>query len=64
VTFLQIPSWLEELIQEPEWRSAVYQLSEQHINCLMLQFAIQVSLFVLSLSLSLSLYLYLCVCVC
>jgi negative elongation factor C/D len=35
------PQWLEFMITEPEWRSLIYQLSEAHTNCLMLNFAIQ-----------------------
>jgi len=35
------PEWLEAMIQEPFWRSLIYQLSEEHKDCLMLNFAIQ-----------------------
>eukprot|EP01132_Coremiostelium_polycephalum_P007548 gene7548-9280_t len=35
------PQWLDEMISDPQWRSLIYQLSENHKNCLMLNFAIQ-----------------------
>ncbi|EFA75412.1 TH1 family protein [Heterostelium album PN500] len=35
------PQWLDEMITDPDWRSLIYQLSEIHKNCLMLNFAIQ-----------------------
>ena len=39
------PEWLDVMIEHPEWRSLIYQLSEVHPSCLMLNFAIQVSSF-------------------
>ncbi|KAL6062165.1 putative Endonuclease III [Balamuthia mandrillaris] len=35
------PDWLDEMIEHHEWREMLYQLSEIHPNCLMLNFAIQ-----------------------
>eukprot|EP01087_Luapelamoeba_hula_P004055 TRINITY_DN14016_c0_g1_i1.p2 TRINITY_DN14016_c0_g1~~TRINITY_DN14016_c0_g1_i1.p2 ORF type:complete len:354 (+),score=50.04 TRINITY_DN14016_c0_g1_i1:101-1063(+) len=35
------PEWLDVMIEHYEWRSLIYQLSEVHPNCLMLNFAIQ-----------------------
>jgi negative elongation factor C/D len=35
------PDWLEFLIKSSEWRSLIYNLSEQHNDCLLLNFAIQ-----------------------
>eukprot|EP01103_Thecamoeba_quadrilineata_P017214 TRINITY_DN6009_c0_g1_i1.p1 TRINITY_DN6009_c0_g1~~TRINITY_DN6009_c0_g1_i1.p1 ORF type:complete len:390 (-),score=45.48 TRINITY_DN6009_c0_g1_i1:597-1682(-) len=35
------PEWLEYMIQEPDWRTLIYKLSEDHKNCLLLNFAIQ-----------------------
>ncbi|KAL9648739.1 hypothetical protein ABK040_003676 [Willaertia magna] len=35
------PKWLEYMINQMEWRNLIYQLSERHPNCLMLNFAIQ-----------------------
>ena len=35
------PKWLEYMINNIEWRNLIYQLSEKHPNCLMLNFAIQ-----------------------
>ncbi|KAF2071809.1 hypothetical protein CYY_006870 [Polysphondylium violaceum] len=35
------PLWLDEMIADAQWRSLIYQLSEEHKNCLMLNFAIQ-----------------------
>ncbi|KAF0973276.1 hypothetical protein FDP41_008483 [Naegleria fowleri] len=35
------PKWLEYMINDIEWRNLIYQLSEKHPNCLMLNFAIQ-----------------------
>ncbi|GAM22593.1 hypothetical protein SAMD00019534_057690, partial [Acytostelium subglobosum LB1] len=35
------PQWLDEMISDADWRSLIYQLSETHKNCLMLNFAIQ-----------------------
>ncbi|KYR01553.1 TH1 family protein [Tieghemostelium lacteum] len=35
------PQWLDEMITDQKWRSLIYQLSEDHKNCLMLNFAVQ-----------------------
>ncbi|EAL72928.1 TH1 family protein [Dictyostelium discoideum AX4] len=35
------PHWLDEMIVDSQWRSLIYQLSEEHKNCLMLNFIIQ-----------------------
>jgi negative elongation factor C/D len=37
------PEWLEWMIQDAGWRQVIYELSETHRNCLMLNFAIQVT---------------------
>ncbi|KAK9722916.1 hypothetical protein K7432_002304 [Basidiobolus ranarum] len=35
------PAWLEGMIHEPFWRNMIYELSEKHKKCLLLNFAIQ-----------------------
>jgi len=35
------PRWLDVMIEHPDWRALIYQLSEVHPSCLMLNFAIQ-----------------------
>ncbi|KAL0488352.1 negative elongation factor C/D [Acrasis kona] len=35
------PKWLDFMVDDAEWRTLIYQLSEQHKNCLILNFAIQ-----------------------
>jgi negative elongation factor C/D len=35
------PIWLDKMLQKYEWRNLIYQLSEQHENCLMLNYAVQ-----------------------
>jgi len=35
------PEWLEKMIQQPRYRSMIYELSEIHKNCVLLNFAIQ-----------------------
>ena len=36
-----MPQWLEKMIQDQEWRKLLYELAEEHKQCLMLSFAIQ-----------------------
>jgi len=36
-----VPSWLTEMIDHPIWRNMMYQLAEEHPNCLMLNFTIK-----------------------
>lgn len=38
----QTPSWLEQMIQHPTWRSMIYKLADQYPDCLMLNFTIKV----------------------
>ena len=33
--------WLEDIVNEKEWRELIYELSESHKKCLMLSFAVQ-----------------------
>ena len=35
------PEWLVQMLQTFEWRTVIYRLSEQHENCLMLNYAVQ-----------------------
>ncbi|KAF8994840.1 Negative elongation factor C/D, partial [Haplosporangium bisporale] len=35
------PEWLSPMIQHPFWRSVIYELSEQHKKCSLLNYAIQ-----------------------
>jgi negative elongation factor C/D len=35
------PEWLEYLIEHPDWRPVIYKLSEEHSDCLLLNYAIQ-----------------------
>ncbi|XP_065914280.1 negative elongation factor D-like isoform X2 [Dysidea avara] len=37
----ETPTWLEEMIQFPKWRQLLYQLSEQHTECILLKFALK-----------------------
>ena len=37
------PTWIGDMIKVPTWRSLIYELSEEHKNCLLLNFAIKVS---------------------
>lgn len=37
----ETPTWLEEMIQFPTWRQLLYQLSEQHTECILLKFALK-----------------------
>ena len=39
---IKVPSWLTEMIDHPIWRNMLYQLAEEHPNCLMLNFTIKV----------------------
>ena len=41
IPFIEVPSWLEEMIQFPTWRELFYQLAEQYPDCLMLKFTIK-----------------------
>jgi len=44
VTASEPPAWLELMLQTESWRQLFYDLSEQHPDCLLLNFAIQVCL--------------------
>jgi hypothetical protein len=36
------PVWLQDIIAHPTWRTLIYQLSEDHKNCLLLNYALKV----------------------
>ncbi|MBW03297.1 Negative elongation factor C/D, partial [Eschrichtius robustus] len=37
----ETPAWLEQMIAHPTWRDLVYQLTEAHPDCLMLNFTVK-----------------------
>jgi hypothetical protein len=41
--FLQIPTWLQEMIEFPTWRNLFYRLAEEYPDCSLLNMTIKVS---------------------
>jgi negative elongation factor C/D len=42
-----VPQWLTDMIDHPIWRNMLYQLAEEHPNCVLLNFTIKVNTLVL-----------------